>query len=250
MTTVKLTLPDGKTLQVEKGSTVLQAIEKIGARLAQAALSASLDGKPVDVMARVEKDAAFRVHTFASIEGKDTYWHSSSHLMAYAIQELFPTAKFGTGPAIEEGFYYDVDYKNSFTPQDLESIEKKMLELAKKDFPVKRIEMKRTEAISFFDKKGDPYKVEILSELSEPVVSLYEEGNFVDLCTGPHVPSTGKIGAVKLLNVSGSYWRGDAKNKQLQRIYGISFPTQKNWTHTCNYAKNEMRATIEKLEKK
>ncbi len=227
MTTVKLTLPDGKTLQVEKGSTVFQAIEKIGARLAQAALSAALDGKPVDLTHKVEKDASFKVHTFNSNEGKDTYWHSSSHLMAYAIQELFPTAKFGTGPAIEEGFYYDVDYKNSFTPQDLEAIEKKMLELAKKDFPVKRIEMKRTEAISFFDKKGDPYKVEILSELSEPVVSLYEEGNFVDLCTGPHVPSTGKIGAVKLLNVSGSYWRGDAKNKQLQRIYGISFPTQK-----------------------
>lgn len=227
MTTVKLTLPDGKTLQVEKGSTVLQAIEKIGARLAQAALSASLDGKPVDVMARIEKDASFRVHTFSSNEGKETYWHSTSHLMAYAIQELFPGAKFGTGPAIEEGFYYDVDYSTSFTPEDLVKIEEKMHELAKKDFPVKRIEMSRNEAIKFFDKKGDHYKVEILSDLSEGVVSVYEEGAFTDLCTGPHVPSTGKIGAVKLLNISGSYWRGDAKNKQLQRIYGISFPTQK-----------------------
>ncbi len=227
MANVNLTLPDGKKLQVEKGSTVLQAIEKIGARLAQAALSASLDGKPVDLNARVEKDAAFKVFTFASNEGKETYWHSSSHLMAYAIQELFPSAKFGTGPAIEEGFYYDVDYKQSFTPEDLQKIEEKMRELAKKDFPVKRIEMKRDEAIKFFDKKGDHYKVEILSDLSEPVVSLYEEGAFTDLCTGPHVSSTGKIVAVKLLNISGSYWRGDSKNKQLQRIYGISFPTQK-----------------------
>jgi threonyl-tRNA synthetase len=224
---VNLTLPDGKILQVEKGSTVLQAIEKIGARLAQAALSASLDGKLVDLNVRVERDASFKVHTFASNEGKETYWHSTSHLMAYAIQELFPGAKFGTGPAIEEGFYYDVDYKQNFTPQDLEAIEKKMLELAKKDFPVKRIEMTRNEAIKFFDKRGDHYKVEILSDLDEKMVSLYEEGTFTDLCTGPHVTSTGKIITVKLLNISGSYWRGDAKNKQLQRIYGISFPTQK-----------------------
>ncbi len=227
MSNVNLTLPDGKKLQVEKGSTVLQAIEKIGARLAQVALSASLDGKLVDLSAKIEKDAAFKVFTFSSNEGKETYWHSTSHLMAYAIQELFPGAKFGTGPAIEEGFYYDVDYKASFTPDDLIAIENKMRELAKKDFPIKRIEMKRDEAIKYFDKKSDHYKVEIISELSEPIVSLYEEGNFTDLCTGPHVPSTGKIAAVKLLNVSGSYWRGDAKNKQLQRIYGISFPTQK-----------------------
>ena len=227
MSNVNLTLPDGKKLQVEKGSTVLQAIEKIGARLAQVALSASLDGKLVDLSAKIEKDAAFKVFTFSSNEGKETYWHSTSHLMAYAIQELFPGAKFGTGPAIEEGFYYDVDYKASFTPDDLIAIENKMRELAKKDFPIKRIEMKRDEAIKYFDKKSDHDKVEIISELSEPIVSLYEEGNFTDLCTGPHVPSTGKIAAVKLLNVSGSYWRGDAKNKQLQRIYGISFPTQK-----------------------
>ncbi|MBM3282256.1 MAG: threonine--tRNA ligase [Candidatus Diapherotrites archaeon] len=227
MSLIKLTLPDGKALQVEKGSTVLQAIEKIGTRLAQAALSASLDGKLVDLSTKLEKDASFKVHTFATIEGKETYWHSTSHLMAYAIQELFPGVKFGTGPAIEEGFYYDVDCSKSFTPEDLIKIEEKMKELAKQNFPVKRIEMRRGEAIKFFDKRNDHYKVEILSELDEDMVSLYEEGKFIDLCTGPHVSSTGKIVAVKLLNISGSYWRGDAKNKQLQRIYGISFPTQK-----------------------
>lgn len=227
MSHVNLTLPDGKKLQVEKGSTVLQAVEKIGARLAQAAVSASLDERMVDLTAKVEKDAHFKVFTFASSEGKETYWHSTSHLMAYAIQELFPTAKITIGPAIEEGFYYDIDFERSFHEEDLQKIEDKMRELAKKDYPVKRIEMKREDAIKFFEKQKNPYKVEILSELADAHVSLYEEGTFTDLCTGPHVTSTGKIVAIKLLKVSGAYWRGDAKNKQLQRIYGISFPSQK-----------------------
>jgi threonyl-tRNA synthetase len=225
--TIHLTLPDGKQLQVEKGQTVLEAIQKIGSRLAQAAISASLDGQMVDLTHKMEKNAAFKVYTFASNEGKETYWHSTSHLMAYAIQELFPGAQFTIGPAIEEGFYYDVDYERPFTPEDLVKIEDKMRELAKKDFPVKRIELKREEAIKYFEKQKNHYKVEILQELEEKMVSLYEEGNFTDLCTGPHVSSTGKIVAIKLLRVSGAYWRGDAKNKQLQRIYGISFPTQK-----------------------
>lgn len=225
--TIHLTLPDGKQLQVEKGQTVLEAIQKIGARLAQAAISASLDGQLVDLTHKVEKNAAFKVHTFASNEGKETYWHSTSHLMAYAIQELFPGAQFTIGPAIEEGFYYDIDYERPFTPEDLIQIEDKMRELAKKDFPVKRIELTREEAIKHFEKQKNHYKVEILKELEEKRVSIYEEGNFTDLCTGPHVTSTGKIVAIKLLKVAGAYWRGDAKNKQLQRIYGISFPTQK-----------------------
>lgn len=225
--TIHLTLPDGKQLQIVKGQTVLEAVQKIGARLAKDAISASLDGKMVDLTHKVEKDAAFKVFTFSSNEGKETYWHSTSHLMAYAIQELFPSAKFGIGPAIEEGFYYDVDYERNFNDDDLQKIEDKMRELAKNDFPVKRIELSRTDAIKYFEKQKNPYKVEILSELEDKTVSMYEEGNFTDLCTGPHVASTGKIGAVKLLRVSGAYWRGDAKNKQLQRIYGISFPSQK-----------------------
>lgn len=224
---INLTLPDGKKLQVEKGSTVIQAIEKIGARLAQAAVSASLDGKLVDLNVPITKDAAFKVFTFATNEGKEVYWHSTSHLMAYAIQELFPSAKLTIGPAIEEGFYYDIDFERSFNEEDLRKIEEKIRELAKKDFPVKRIELLRNDAIKFFDKRGNQYKVEILSELSDNIVTLYEEGVFTDLCTGPHVSNTGKIGVVKLLRVSGAYWRGDSKNKQLQRIYGISFPTQK-----------------------
>jgi threonyl-tRNA synthetase len=226
-TPIHLTLPDGKTLEIGKGQTVLEAIQKIGSRLAQAAISASLDGQLVDLTHKVEKNAAFKVHTFASNEGKETYWHSTSHLMAYAIQELFPGSQFTIGPAIEEGFYYDIDYQRPFTPEDLIAIEEKMKELAKKDFPVKRIEMKREDAIKYFEKKKNNYKVEVLRELEEKNVSLYEEGSFTDLCTGPHVTSTGKIVAIKLLKVAGAYWRGDAKNKQLQRIYGISFPTQK-----------------------
>ncbi|MEK6970447.1 MAG: threonine--tRNA ligase, partial [archaeon] len=225
--TLHLTLPDGKPLQVVKGQTVLEAVQKIGQRLAKDAISASLDGKMVDLTHLVEKDAKLTVHTFASREGKETYWHSTSHLMAYAIQEVYPTARVTIGPAIEEGFYYDIDFERTFNPEDLSKIEEKMRELAKKDFPVHRKEMKREEAIAYFTKQKNNYKVEILSELDEKTVSLYEEGSFTDLCTGPHVTSTGKIGAVKLLRVSGAYWRGDAKNKQLQRIYGISFPTQK-----------------------
>ncbi|MEK6902146.1 MAG: threonine--tRNA ligase [archaeon] len=224
---IHLTLPDGKQLQVVKGQTVLEAVQKIGARLAKDAISASLDGKMVDLTHQVEKNAAFKVFTFSSNEGKETYWHSTSHLMAYAIQELFPSAKITIGPAIEEGFFYDIDFERTFNEEDLKKIEDKMRELAKSDFPVKRIEMKREDAIKYFEKQKNPYKVEILSELEDQTVSLYEEGNFTDLCTGPHVISTGKIGAIKLLRVSGAYWRGDAKNKQLQRIYGISFPSQK-----------------------
>jgi threonyl-tRNA synthetase len=225
--TIHLILPDGKQLQVVKGQMVVEAVQKIGARLAKDAIAASLNGVLVDLTKKIEKDAKFKVFTFASNEGKETYWHSTSHLMAYAIQELFPSAKITIGPAIEEGFYYDIDFERSFTPGDLQKIEEKMKELAKKDFPVKRIEMKREEAIRYFEKQKNPYKVEILSELEDKIVSLYEEGNFTDLCTGPHVTSTGKIGAIKLLRISGAYWRGDAKNKQLQRIYGISFQTQK-----------------------
>lgn len=224
---IHLTLPDGKQLQVTKGQTVLEAVQKIGQRLAKDAVSASLDDVLVDLTHKVEKNARLKVHTFSSNEGKETYWHSTSHLMAYAIQELFPTAQVTIGPAIEEGFYYDIDFERSFNQEDLQKIEDKMRELAKQDFPVKRIEMTRSEAIKYFEKKKNHYKVEILNELSEPHVSLYEEGKFTDLCTGPHVTSTGKIVAVKLLKVAGAYWRGDAKNKQLQRIYGISFPSQK-----------------------
>lgn len=225
--TVHLTLPDGKKLGAEKGSTVFSAIEKIGARLAQAAISASLDGKEVDLTHKLETDAKLVVHTFASPEGKDTYWHSTAHLMAYAIQELYPSAKITMGPATDEGFFYDIDFERSFAPEDLQKIEDQMHELAKKDFPVHRSEWSKTEAAAFFERKKNPYKVEIIRDIPDARVSVYTEGAFTDLCTGPHVTRTGKIGTVKLLRVSGAYWKGDAKNKQLQRIYGISFPTQK-----------------------
>ncbi|MDZ4256160.1 MAG: TGS domain-containing protein, partial [archaeon] len=183
--TVSLTLPDGKKIEMERGTTVRQAVEKIGPRLAKDALAASLNGKLVDLFSEVITEAELKVLTFSSPEGKEVYWHSTSHLMAFAIEELFPTAKIAIGPAIEEGFYYDIDFERPFTPEDLEKIEAKMRELAKADFQVKRIEMKRDDAIRFFEKRKNPYKVEILSELADEKVSLYEEGRFIDLCTGP-----------------------------------------------------------------
>lgn len=224
---VHLTLPDGKQLEVAHGSSVYDAIGKIGKKLQEAAISASLDGKEVDLTHKVEKDAKLVVHTFSSKEGKETYWHSTSHLMAYAITELYPGAQFTIGPAIEEGFFYDIDYELSFTPEDLAKIETKMKELAQKNFPVTRHEWPKQKAIEFFKQKKQHYKVELIQEIPDASVSVYEEGTFSDLCTGPHVTSTGKIVAIKLLKLAGAYWKGDAKNKQLQRIYGISFPTQK-----------------------
>ncbi|MFH0970234.1 MAG: threonine--tRNA ligase [Candidatus Diapherotrites archaeon] len=237
--TVHLTLPDGKKVQIIKGQTALEAVEKIGERLAKDAISAEVDGKLVDLTIRIEHDASFRAFTFNTKEGKETYWHSTSHLMAYAIEEIFPNAIITIGPAIEEGFYYDIDFERPFTPEDLQKIEEKMRELIKKDLPIKRIELPRKDAIRYFEKRKNKYKVEILNELDAENVSLYEEGKFTDLCTGPHVIRTGKIGVVKLLKTAGAYWRGDSKNKQLQRIYGISFPTQK-----------EMNAYLHELEER
>ncbi|VVC03039.1 putative threonine--tRNA ligase 1 [Candidatus Burarchaeum australiense] len=224
---ISVRLPDGKTLEVKKGSIPLEVAEKIGRRLGEAALAAKVDGKLVDLTMPLEKDCALRIVTFADPEGKEVYWHSTSHLMAQAVKQLFPEAKLAIGPAIEEGFYYDFDIKTPLTPADLEKIQKKMEELAAKDIKIERLEMKKAEAIKMYQKAGEVYKVDVLDEIPDAQVSLYRQAEFTDMCRGPHVPSTKYIKAIRLTEVAGAYWRGISTNPMLQRIYGISFPEKK-----------------------
>jgi threonyl-tRNA synthetase len=227
---IKITFPDGDVKEFEKSITPFSIAEIISKKFAKEVLVAELNGKMVDLNIPVEEDSKIMFYKFESVQGKETYWHTTSHIMAQAIEELYPGAKFGVGPAIENGFYYDIDSDTKFTDDDLRKIEVKMLEIAKRDLKPVRQEMPREEAIEYFKtKRKDPYKVEILETIAkdEQIVSIYHQGEFTDLCRGPHLPGTSKLGSVKLLSVSGSYWRGDEKNKMLQRIYGISFPTQK-----------------------
>jgi len=229
MEQIKIKFPDGSVKEFEKGITPLQVAQKISNRLADEALVAKVNGKVRDLSSRINDDVDLEILTFDNPEGKSTYWHSTSHLMAHAVQSIYPEAKFGVGPSINEGFYYDIDINSALTEEDLVKIENKMLEIAKQKNPFNRTELSKSEAVKFFEKKGDNYKLEILSELDDnnEIISIYDEGEFTDLCTGPHVPDAGKIKFVKLLTVSGSYWRGDEHNKRMQRIYGISFPKKK-----------------------
>jgi threonyl-tRNA synthetase len=229
MEKIKITFPDGSIKEFDKGTTAYAIAESISSRLAQEALAAEVNGFVKDLHAPINNNTVIKFLMFDDEKGKEVYWHSTSHLMAHAIQEIYPEAKFGVGPPIENGFYYDIDINSTLTEDDLKKIEEKMSEISKKDNSFQREELSKNAAIDFFNKKGDNYKLEILSEIDEndKVISIYKEGNFTDLCTGPHIPSAGRIKYIKLLNISGSYWRGDEKNKQLQRIYGISFPKKK-----------------------
>ncbi len=226
MEKIKITFPDGSAKEFEKGIIAYKIAESISPRLAEEVLAVELNGVIKDLNTPIRDNVSIKFLTFDDEKGKEVYWHSTSHLMAHAIQEIYPEAKFGVGPAIESGFYYDVDINSSLTEDILRKIEDKMLELSKANSSFVRQDLSKSDAVDFFKKKGDNYKVEILSEINEDSekISIYKEGNFTDLCRGPHLPSTGKIKYVKLLNISGSYWRGDEHNKQLQRIYGISFP--------------------------
>lgn len=228
---IKITFPDGNVKEFEKGVNAYDIAASISKKLADEVLVAEVNGKMKDLYSPINEDSKIVLHKFDSDKGKEVYWHTTSHMMAQAIEELFPGAKFGVGPPIESGFYYDVDSDRKFTEEDLKKIEDRMLEISKRDLKPKRIDLKRLDAIEFFkNKRDDKYKVELLETLikDEGDVSLYEQGEFTDLCRGPHLPSTSKVKAVKLLSVSGSYWRGDEKRQMLQRIYGISFPKQKD----------------------
>ncbi len=221
---VSVRLPDGSQRQFESSVTVAQVAASIGAGLAKAALAGKVDGKLVDTSYLIERDADLAIVTEKDADGLDVIRHSTAHLLAYAVKELFPDAQVTIGPVIEHGFYYDFSYKRPFTPEDLQAIEKKMAELAKKDEAVERKVLPRDEAVAYFKSIGEAYKAEIIASIpANEDVSLYSEGKFTDLCRGPHVPSTGKLKVFKLMKVAGAYWRGDSKNEMLQRIYGTAW---------------------------
>ncbi|WP_428719258.1 threonine--tRNA ligase [Undibacterium curvum] len=221
---VSVKLPDGSQRQFDAPVTVAQVAASIGAGLAKAALAGRVDGQLVDTSFLIEKDAELAIVTDKDADGLDVIRHSTAHLLAYAVKELFPDAQVTIGPVIENGFYYDFSYKRPFTPDDLVLIEKKMQELAKKDEQVVRKVVPRDEAVTYFKSIGEAYKAEIIASIpADQDVSLYTEGNFTDLCRGPHVPSTGKLKVFKLMKLAGAYWRGDSKNEMLQRVYGTAF---------------------------
>ncbi|NLZ38440.1 MAG: threonine--tRNA ligase [Firmicutes bacterium] len=222
---IKVLLRDGATREIPVGTRVIDILNDLGGRLKKEALAAVVNGVVVDLTYRLEEDVELRFVTFEDEEGKDVYRHSTSHILAAAVKRLYPKAKLGIGPAIKDGFYYDFDNPDSFTPEDLEKIEEEMKRIIKEDLPFERSEMAREEALAFFAERGENYKVDLIRELPEDaVISCYSCGEFVDLCAGPHLISTGKVKAIKLLSLAGAYWRGSEKNPMLQRIYGTSFP--------------------------
>ena len=225
---ITVTLPDASRREYEAGVTVADVAQSIGAGLAKAALCGKVDGKLVDLSYKLEKDASVAIVTAKDPEGLELLRHSTAHLMAQAVKELYPTAEVTIGPAIENGFYYDFKYERPFTPEDLTAIEARMHELVKKDIPVERFVMDRDEAVKYFKGLGEHYKAEIIAGIPQgETISLYRQGDFTDLCRGPHVPSTGKLKVFKLMKVAGAYWRGDSKNEMLQRIYGTAWATEK-----------------------
>ncbi|HVK40076.1 MAG TPA: threonine--tRNA ligase [Candidatus Kapabacteria bacterium] len=223
---IRITLPDGSVREFPEGVTGIEVAQSISAGLARNALGIFVNDEPYDLSRAIDSDAHIRIVTFNEDEGKAIYWHSSAHLMAEAVESLWPGTKFGIGPPIENGFYYDMDIAGgrTLTPEDLEVLEKKMTELARQDNSFERIPISWDDAVAYFRDKGDEYKLELLEDFKDREITLYRQGNFTDLCRGTHVPSTGAIKAIKLLSISSAYWRGDVKRKQLQRVYGITFP--------------------------
>lgn len=224
---LSITLPDGSVRQFEAPVSVYDVAASIGAGLAKAALAGKVNGQLVDTSYVIDANADLAIVTGKDAEGVEIIRHSTAHLMAYAVKELFPEAQVTIGPTIEDGFYYDFAYKRPFTPEDLAAIEKRMAELVKKDIPVERYELPRDEAVAYFKSIGEAYKAEIIESIPQgEVLSLYREGDFTDLCRGPHVPSTGKLKVFKLMKVAGAYWRGDSNNEMLQRIYGTAWSSK------------------------
>jgi threonyl-tRNA synthetase len=246
---ITITLPDNSRKEVKKGTTLYDITGQIGKGLQKAALAAEINAIPADLSMTVEEDSNINIITFDSPKGKDIFWHSASHLMAQAVKRLFPDAKFAIGPSIESGFYYDIDMKKNLTPEDLTAIEAEMSKIVEEKLDIKREEMSRSEAIEYFKKTGETYKIELLNDLPEGTVSLYRQGEFADLCRGPHVRNTELLKAFKLLSIAGAYWRGDEKNKMLQRIYGIAFPDQKELKKHLEFLEEVKKRDHRKLGK-
>jgi threonyl-tRNA synthetase len=225
---INITFPDGAVRQYEKDVTALAIARSISEGLARKVIAANVNGETWDATRPIGKDATLKLVTWNDAEGKATFWHSSAHLMAEAVESMFPGVKFWVGPPVEYGFYYDMDLGDrKMSEEDLVALEKKMNELAKQNNAYIRKEIPKAEAVEYFKKKGDEYKLDLLQGLEDGQITFYTQGNFTDLCRGPHIPSTGFIKAIKLTNIAGAYWKGDEKNKQLTRVYGITFPQQK-----------------------
>src|SRR6478736_4995173 len=225
---INISFPDGAVREYEGGITALGIAKSISEGLARKVLAAKIDGETWDASRPINKDASLQLLTWNDAEGQNTFWHSSAHLMAEAVESLFPGVKFWVGPALDKGFYYDMDLGDrKMTEEDLLVLEKKMNELAKQANSYTRKEISKADAVKYFEEKGDEYKLDLLQNLKDGEITFYTQGGFTDLCRGPHIPDTGLIKALKLTNIAGAYWKGNEKNKQLTRIYGVSFPSKK-----------------------
>jgi threonyl-tRNA synthetase len=247
---LRITLPDASVKEYSAPITPLKVAEDISPRLADAAVAAEANGKLIDLSSTITTDASLIIHTFSTDIGKEIYWHSTAHLMAQAVKQLFPKVKVAIGPAIEQGFYYDFDRDEPFTEEELLQIENRMKELSSQSLPYSRKELSKQEALDVFSKMGEGYKLELLEAIPDgEIISTYTQGDFIDLCRGPHLGNTGKIKAFKLLKTSGAYWRGDEHNKMLKRIYGISFPNHKELAEYLNMLEEAKKRDHRKLGK-
>jgi threonyl-tRNA synthetase len=247
---ITITLPDGSTREYATGVSAMDVAMSISEGLSRNVLAAKVDGEIWDASRSINKDSKVQLLTWNDTEGKATMWHSSAHLMAEALESLYPGVKFGIGPSIENGFYYDVDFGDQdFDAENLAAIENKMLELAREKNTYDRSEVSKKDAIAFFKAKGDEYKLELLEGLDDGTITFYKQGNFTDLCRGPHIPNTGFVKAAKIMNVAGAYWRGDEKRKQLTRLYGITFPKQKELQEYLELVEEAKRRDHRKIGK-
>ena len=247
---VNVTLPDGSVRQVEKGTSSLEVAASISEGLARNVLAAEVNGEVIDATRPLDEDVSLKLLTWNDEDGKSTMWHSAAHLMAEALEELHPGVKFWVGPPVENGFYYDCDFGDkTFTESDIPAVEKKMLELARQKSEYIRKSISKSDAVAYFTDKGDEYKLDLLEGLEDGNITFYTQGNFTDLCRGPHIPHTGFIKAVKLLNVAGAYYKGDENNKQLTRIYGVAFPKQKELTEYLTLLEEAKKRDHRKLGK-
>ncbi len=247
---INVTLPDGSVRQYEAGATALDVALSISEGLARNVLAAKVDNVVIDATRPLTGDCNLQLLTWNDTDGKSTMWHSSAHLMAEALEFYYPGIKLAIGPPIANGYYYDVDFMDyTFKEEDLPKIEEKMKELAKQKNPFVRKEVSKAEALAYFTEKEDPYKLELIQDLPDGSITFYTQGNFTDLCRGPHIPDTGFIKAVKLMSIAGAYWRGDENNKQLTRVYGITFPKQAELTEYLEKVEEAKRRDHRKLGK-